>query len=127
MSLKEFDWKNFLLMKGERIALGLCVITTLVLVVMSLFLPGHGFFDRSEPPRIEILKEPATKKTETTGNTAMNNLASQLGRLGAGGGRGGAGAAGGGRFGAGMLNMANSRMNRSFSNLGTATGDASAK
>src|SRR5262245_37808637 len=43
MSLKEFDWKKFLLMKGERIAPGLCILTTVVLVVMSLFMPGHGF------------------------------------------------------------------------------------
>lgn len=55
--LKEFDWKNFLLMKGERIGLAICGLITVVLIGMSLFWPGHGFFTGSGVANAEELNQ----------------------------------------------------------------------
>ncbi len=44
MALKDFDWKEFLLARGEQVGLGISIFLMLVLVVMSLCMPNHGFF-----------------------------------------------------------------------------------
>jgi hypothetical protein len=47
MSLKEFDAKQFLLEKGERVGLGVAVTLMVLMLILSLFLPGSGFFSGS--------------------------------------------------------------------------------
>jgi hypothetical protein len=43
MALKDVQWKQFFIEKGERVGLGITVILMVVILVMSLFLPDHGF------------------------------------------------------------------------------------
>src|SRR5437588_698172 len=43
-------------MKGEFIGLAVCILTTLTMIVMSLFMPGHGFFTGSGYVNAETLK-----------------------------------------------------------------------
>ncbi|HXG09427.1 MAG TPA: hypothetical protein VNK04_06530 [Gemmataceae bacterium] len=59
MRLKNLEWKKFLLEKGERVALGVCVAVMVLMLVRSLFWPGQGFF-------IVSAKENAKKLTDQT-------------------------------------------------------------
>jgi hypothetical protein len=59
MSLKEFDYKQFLLEKGERLGLGIAVALMVFMLVWSLFMPSKGFFSGS----------PGEKAKELNGGT----------------------------------------------------------
>jgi hypothetical protein len=43
MALKDFDWKQFFIEKGERVGLGVTGTLMVVITIVSLFLPEHGF------------------------------------------------------------------------------------
>lgn len=60
MSLKEFDAKQFLLEKGERVGLGVAVTLMVLMLILSLFMPSKGFFSGS----------PAGKAKELNNTTA---------------------------------------------------------
>lgn len=60
MSLKEFDAKQFLLEKGERVGLGVAVTLMVLMLIWSLFKPPNGFFSGS----------PATKAKELNKSTS---------------------------------------------------------
>lgn len=47
MSLKEFDYKQFLLEKGEQVGLGVAVTLMVLMLIFSLFMPSKGFFSGS--------------------------------------------------------------------------------
>jgi hypothetical protein len=69
MNLKEFDAKQFLLEKGERVGLGIALTLMVAMLVFSLFMPSKGLFSAS----------PATKAEELTKDTKAleNALASK--------------------------------------------------
>ena len=43
MALKDVKWKQFFIEKGERVGLGITVFLMVVILIVSLFLPDHGF------------------------------------------------------------------------------------
>jgi hypothetical protein len=56
MSLKEFDYKRFLLEKGERVGLGVAVTVMVLMLIFNLFMPSKGFFSGSPATRAKELK-----------------------------------------------------------------------
>ncbi|HEY7326103.1 MAG TPA: hypothetical protein VH592_00580 [Gemmataceae bacterium] len=64
MSLKQFDYKRFLLEKGERVGLGVAVTVMGLMLVFSLFMPSKGFFSGSPVTRAKEL----TRDTEQLEN-----------------------------------------------------------
>jgi hypothetical protein len=64
MSLKEFDAKQFLLEKGERVGLGIAVTLMVLMLILNLFMPDKGFFSGSPKTKETELK----KSTETLDN-----------------------------------------------------------
>lgn len=64
MSLKEFDAKQFLLEKGERVGLGVAVALMVLMLIFSLFMPSNGFFSGSPAAKAEVLKK-GTEQLET--------------------------------------------------------------
>ena len=63
MSLKEFDAKQFLLEKGERVGLYVALGLMAAMVVFSLFMPSKGFFSGSPAGKAEPLQQ-GTKNLE---------------------------------------------------------------
>jgi hypothetical protein len=59
MNLKEFDAKQFLLEKGERVGLGVAVTLMVLMLIFSLFMPSKGFFSGSPAGKAEPLKKEA--------------------------------------------------------------------
>ncbi len=55
-SLKEIDWKQFFIEKGERVGLALTAVLMVTLTAMSLFLPDHGFRVPGPDKNAEVLK-----------------------------------------------------------------------
>lgn len=55
MSLKEFDAKQFLLEKGERVGLGVAVTLMVLMLIWSLFKPPNGFFSGSPATKAKDL------------------------------------------------------------------------
>ncbi len=47
LNLKEIDYKQFLLEKGERVGVGVAVALMVLLIVFGLLWPSHGFFSGS--------------------------------------------------------------------------------
>ncbi len=68
MNLKEFDAKQFLLEKGERVGLGIAVALMVLMLVFSLFMPSRGFFSGSPAANAKPLEEGSTKL-----KTALSN------------------------------------------------------
>lgn len=64
MSLKEFDAKQFLLEKGERVGLGVAVGLMVLMLIFSLFMPSNGFFSGSPAAKAAVLKT-GTEQLET--------------------------------------------------------------
>ncbi|HWG43175.1 MAG TPA: hypothetical protein VN688_10350 [Gemmataceae bacterium] len=60
MNLKEFDAKQFLLEKGERVGLGIAVTLMVLMLIFSLFMPSHGFFSGSPAAKAQPLKDGAS-------------------------------------------------------------------
>lgn len=61
MNLKEFDAKQFLLEKGERVGLGIAVTLMVLMLIFSLFMPSKGFFSGSPAAKAEVLDKGATE------------------------------------------------------------------
>lgn len=59
MSLKDFDWKQFFIEKGEKVGLGITVFLMVVMTIVSLFMPNHGFFVPSAATNAEALTKVA--------------------------------------------------------------------
>ncbi len=68
MSLKEFDAKQFLLEKGERVGLGVAVGLMVLMLIFSLFMPSNGFFSGSPSAKASALKT-GTEQLETALST----------------------------------------------------------
>ena len=64
MNLKEFDAKQFLLEKGERVGLGVAVTLMVLMLIFSLFMPSRGFFSGSPSKNAEVL-ESGSKQLQT--------------------------------------------------------------
>jgi hypothetical protein len=43
MALKDVDWKQFFIEKGERVGLGFAAVIMVIITIVSLFMPNHGF------------------------------------------------------------------------------------
>jgi hypothetical protein len=59
MKLKEFDMKQFLLQKGERVGLWVAVGITGLILLFWLFWPGRGLFSGSASANADALKKKA--------------------------------------------------------------------
>jgi hypothetical protein len=60
MSMKDFDAKQFLLQKGERVGLGVALGLMVLLIVFSLFIPPNGLFSGSPVEKAESLSKVTT-------------------------------------------------------------------
>jgi hypothetical protein len=69
-NLKEIDFKQFLLEKGERVGVGVAVAVMLLLVVLGLLLPSHGFFSGSPAEKEKTLNE-VTQRVDNGLRTAQ--------------------------------------------------------
>jgi hypothetical protein len=69
MNLKEFDYKQFLLEKGERVGVGVAVALMLLFVVYGLLWPSHGFFSGSPKDKADALN----KVTKDVNNKLSNS------------------------------------------------------
>jgi hypothetical protein len=58
MAMKDFDYKKFLLEKGERVGLIAAAVLAVLLLVTSLLLPPHGFFSGSSVQNAKALRDP---------------------------------------------------------------------
>jgi hypothetical protein len=68
MNLKEFDYKQFLLEKGERVGLGIAVTLMVLMLIFSLFMPSRGFFSGSPSEKAKVLED-SSKALQTKLNT----------------------------------------------------------
>jgi hypothetical protein len=59
MAIKDFDAKQFMLEKGERVGLGVALFLMVLLIIVSLFLPSRGFFSGSPKEKAEVLEKNA--------------------------------------------------------------------
>jgi hypothetical protein len=67
LNLKEFDFKQFLLGKGERVGVVVAGLVTLVLVGLALLGPGHGLRSSSPEENAKNLgKDTALLKSQTS-------------------------------------------------------------
>jgi hypothetical protein len=57
MNLKEFDYKQFLLEKGEQVGLGVAVTLMVLMLIFSLFMPSKGFFSGSPKEKAAKLEK----------------------------------------------------------------------
>src|SRR5690242_16472356 len=65
LKLKEFDFKGFLLEKGERVGLYAAGGIALLMVILSLFLPGKGLLSPSPKKSAKDMTDlAATKKND---------------------------------------------------------------
>jgi len=74
MKLKEIDFKQFLLEKGERVGLGLAVGLMVLMVLTSLFLPGSGLFSGSPVEKAKAL-EGTTQQVQSRLQSAQPDAA----------------------------------------------------
>jgi hypothetical protein len=70
MNLKEFDYKQFLLEKGERVGLGVAVTLMVLMLLLSLFMPSRGFFSGSPSKNADLL-DTGGKQLDSALNTAQ--------------------------------------------------------
>jgi hypothetical protein len=70
MNLKEFDAKQFLLEKGERVGLGIALTLMVLMLIISLFMPSKGFFAGSPSKNAEVLEQ-GSKQLQQALNTAQ--------------------------------------------------------
>jgi hypothetical protein len=59
MAIRDFDFKQFLLQKGERVGVGLAGFVAVALIITSLFWPGRGLFSGSPGANASSLKSKA--------------------------------------------------------------------
>ena len=63
MNLKEFDAKQFMLEKGERVGLGVALTLMVLMLIFSLFMPSSGFFSGSPSAKAQPLEEGSKQLT----------------------------------------------------------------
>src|SRR6516165_6113360 len=63
MALKDVDWKQFFIEKGERVGLAITGTLMVVITVVSLFLPQHGFLVPAPGDNAKLLNDSADKVT----------------------------------------------------------------
>jgi hypothetical protein len=68
MNLKDFDYKQFLLEKGEQVGLGIAVALMVLMLLFSLFMPSRGFFSGSPSEKAKPLEE-GSKSLQNALNT----------------------------------------------------------
>ncbi len=61
LNLKNFDWKKFLLEKGEKVGLGVALFLGLYFLITSLFWPGNGLLATSPSENAKLLTDQAAK------------------------------------------------------------------
>jgi hypothetical protein len=59
MAIKDFDAKQFMLEKGERVGLGVALFLMVLLIIVSLFMPARGFFSGSPKEKAAVLEKSA--------------------------------------------------------------------
>src|SRR5438552_891315 len=75
MALKDFDFKQFLLAKGERVGLALAGAIMLLFFVLFLFLPGRGFFAKSPDANVkEISRETTSVTSRLNANVKLDKV-----------------------------------------------------
>jgi hypothetical protein len=73
MALKDFDYKQFLLEKGERVGLYTAGGLGLLLIFLSLVWPGKAIFNASPKPEAEKLTKAAQEKNAAVQNAAPSD------------------------------------------------------
>src|SRR5437763_14127635 len=61
MALKDVKWKQFFIEKGERVGLAITALLMVVMTVVSLFLPNHGFLVPGPGDNAKELNQSADK------------------------------------------------------------------
>jgi hypothetical protein len=79
MNLKEFDYKQFLLEKGERVGLGVAVTLMVLMLIFSLFMPSRGLFSGSPSKNADLLATGA-KQLDSALNSAEPTEAQKPGK-----------------------------------------------
>src|SRR5947208_1919128 len=64
MAKIEFDYKQFLLQKGEKVGLWTCVGLGVLMLGYSLFMPGKGFFSGSRDSHAAELGNLSSQKNQ---------------------------------------------------------------
>jgi hypothetical protein len=72
MAMKDFDFKKFMLEKGEKVGLAIAVAVLALLLLSSLFMPGSGLMAESPSKNAEKLKKP-TSDARTRLRTKIEN------------------------------------------------------
>ncbi len=62
MALKDFDYKQFLLERGERVGLYAAGGIAFLLIFLTLFWPGAAIFHANPKPEAKLIKEAAADK-----------------------------------------------------------------
>jgi hypothetical protein len=70
MALKDFDFKQFMVEKGERVGLGAAGVVAVLLIGCFLFWPGHGVFSKS-PTELAAELNKAAADAETKLRTSQ--------------------------------------------------------
>src|SRR5579885_3293265 len=79
MKMKEFDFKQFLLEKGERVGLYAAGGIALLMIILSLFMPHKGILSDSPRGRAEAISTIAQqKKRDVAQNAPSEEEAKQL-------------------------------------------------
>src|SRR5438552_1169711 len=73
LKLKEFDFKQFLLEKGERVGLYAAGGIAFLIIVLSLFLPGRGILSPSPKKSAEEIKGAAQQKKTLVASAAPSD------------------------------------------------------
>src|SRR5687768_15584778 len=82
MATKDFDYKQFLLEKGERVGLYTAAGIFVLLVVLYLFWPGHGIFSPSPAKSATEIKSTADQKDKLiTTNTPSESERVELAKV----------------------------------------------
>src|SRR5437763_13667399 len=68
MAKIEFDFKQFLLQKGEKVGLWTCVGLGVLMLGYSLFMPGKGFLSGSPNSNALVLEELSKEKENLISN-----------------------------------------------------------
>src|SRR5271157_651962 len=75
MAMKDFDFKQFLLEKGERVGLSAAGGIALLMIVLSLFWPHKGLLSESPKKSAEAIAKVAKEKKDQAGTTGPGTAA----------------------------------------------------
>jgi hypothetical protein len=77
MAMKDFDFKQFLLQKGERVGLYAAGAIALLMIVLSLFLPGKGLFSASPRTSANEIASAAKDKRQQVASAAPDSATAE--------------------------------------------------